>query len=562
VKQGGWSRLGRRPAAVTAATATVTVLSFAALLMAVVVWQAWSSARSRARTSERVLADYAAVAAWAFRTAAHESLGHALEHILHPSHAPEDGPDGPAGASELVASHRTAGHECEPHGLPPPLAAVHFRLRDSASPAEVAGHLPSTVTADAIVRELTRRAREASGTHWPTALALLHSDAGAVALAYNVRVIEADTFVWGVALTESALDTVLRRATEAHDLLPPSLLRGVSATEIVVISVRTAADMPVWSSQPTAPAATMQAVPQLLSARWDSLRIAAAALPAAAPVLLMAEQEGIGIPAAVGLFLLTGWLLWVAVRQLADMQRIAELRTAFVASVSHELRTPLALQRIAIDALRLGRVQSPMRRERALGDLDRENARLSHLVENLLRLGRRQRSLRAPAPAATVQLSVETEVALNRFRKLIELDDAKMRSELEPGLLVAIGAEAYHSVLLNLLENAAKYGPAGQTITVRLVRRRNRAVLTVDDQGPGIRPEERLTVWDQFSRGTQPPGATIAGTGIGLTVVRDIVESHGGSVAIGAAPDGGARFEIELPLAPAAVQHTAAASGG
>ncbi len=109
-------------------------------------------------------------------------------------------------------------------------------------------------------------------------------------------------------------------------------------------------------------------------------------------------------------------------------------------------------------------------------------------------------------------------------------------------------------MLLNLLDNAVKYGPAGQTVTLGLTLADGRALVSVDDQGPGIPAAERERIWDRFWRLERDRGSAVAGTGIGLSVVRELVALHGGRAwaedAPVSGPEGrtGSRFVIELPL--------------
>src|SRR5438046_5833073 len=111
-------------------------------------------------------------------------------------------------------------------------------------------------------------------------------------------------------------------------------------------------------------------------------------------------------------------------------------------------------------------------------------------------------------------------------------------------------------MLLNLVDNAVKYGPSGQTVTLALAVADGRARVSVDDEGPGIPAAERERIWDRFWRLERDRGSAVAGTGIGLSVVRELVALHGGRTWVEGAPasergaGAGSRFVIELPLVP------------
>ncbi len=134
-------------------------------------------------------------------------------------------------------------------------------------------------------------------------------------------------------------------------------------------------------------------------------------------------------------------------------------------------------------------------------------------------------------------------------------DQAGSAADQDTAALVAAGpfaiadAAALRRVLLNLLDNAVKYGPANQTVTVTLTANAEHATLIVDDEGPGIPASERERVWQAFQRLAREEGAAIAGSGMGLAIVHDLVQRMGGAARIEQAPAGGARFIVELRAA-------------
>jgi signal transduction histidine kinase len=113
---------------------------------------------------------------------------------------------------------------------------------------------------------------------------------------------------------------------------------------------------------------------------------------------------------------------------------------------------------------------------------------------------------------------------------------------------LALSADALRHVVLNLLDNAVKYGPMDQTIVVCVRAHDGFVTLTVDDEGPGVADAERERIWRPFARGRA--AAHNGGSGIGLTIVREVVEAHGGRASVERAPTGGARFVVVLPLSP------------
>ncbi len=232
-----------------------------------------------------------------------------------------------------------------------------------------------------------------------------------------------------------------------------------------------------------------------------------------------------------------------------------QLRSAFVSSVSHELRTPLTQIRMYAEMLRLGLLDSPPDSARALGVIEKEAERLSMLVERALSM---TRSGVVPPPdviplvdvAAAVRTAVTTVSPLAVERRNTVVVD------IPDGVAARIEPDALHQILLNLLDNAIKYGAIGQRIRVGGTTEGMLTRVVVEDQGPGVPREERDTVWRPFARGRAAEAGAQIGSGIGLAVVRDLatraggrafVESAGQAASEPGANGGGARFVVELP---------------
>lgn len=239
-----------------------------------------------------------------------------------------------------------------------------------------------------------------------------------------------------------------------------------------------------------------------------------------------------------------------AVRRAARLRReqeVARLRNDFVAGVSHELRTPLAQIRLFAQLLRKGTLHSAPDTDRALRVIDQEARRLAFLVDNVLDFARSERPAPRVAPVAT-DVSAEACEALEAFEPIAAERGVELDEDLPPGVFALVDPRALRQILLNFLDNAAKYGPRGQTISVGAQRDGEWVRLWVDDGGRGVPVEEHERIWQPFYR-IAPNDATIGGSGIGLAVVRELVLQHGGRVRVDRAPGGGARFIAELPAA-------------
>jgi signal transduction histidine kinase len=145
------------------------------------------------------------------------------------------------------------------------------------------------------------------------------------------------------------------------------------------------------------------------------------------------------------------------------------------------------------------------------------------------------------------ELAPVIEKVVAEFRPLAGSADSRIELDLDTQAAALFDADALRQILLNLLDNAVKYGPSGQSIRIALRDAADTLELTVCDDGPGIPHEERERIWDGYYRLERERKSAIAGTGIGLAVVRDLVTRLGGLVRIDSADEAGACFVVTLP---------------
>jgi len=226
-------------------------------------------------------------------------------------------------------------------------------------------------------------------------------------------------------------------------------------------------------------------------------------------------------------------------------------RQRFLATVSHELRTPLTQVRLSVETLRRLPIDGDERRRRTLAALDRGTEQLTRTVENLLALAKSELPTWRVRPRATdldalVRGAIETISPLAATRRVsFEI--------VAPGpVWGAVDPDAFRQVVLNLLDNAVKYGPRGQLVTVRLRAYNDTAEVSIADHGPGIPLEHRTRIWQPFERVSERGAVPLRdGLGLGLSVVRDIVARHNGWVRVEDGTDGGAMFVVGVPMASA-----------
>jgi signal transduction histidine kinase/CheY-like chemotaxis protein len=241
--------------------------------------------------------------------------------------------------------------------------------------------------------------------------------------------------------------------------------------------------------------------------------------------------------------------------QLAVRSRVEELQSSeryineFLAMLSHELRNPLAPMVNALALLR----RDPGRRQHPpmLAIIERQVEHLSHIVDDLLDVSRITRG-KILLHKQIADFSDIVSGALESIHPLIATRTHTVEAKLSAKLFVDADKTRLSQVVLNLINNAAKYTPSGGHIVVSLDRENTDAVLRVRDSGIGITPELLPKVFDLFMQGDRALDRSEGGLGIGLTVAKRIVEMHGGSiVAFSEGPGRGSEFVVRLPLAQA-----------
>jgi len=226
-------------------------------------------------------------------------------------------------------------------------------------------------------------------------------------------------------------------------------------------------------------------------------------------------------------------------------QDLARQQLEFVATVSHELRTPLAVIRSAADNLADGLVYDEARIRQYGQLIRREGLRLTDLVEQILEFAGLQSAQRTMArqPVAVQGLLRDVAAAESVPAGIaIELDVAE---NLPP---VAGDEAALRRVFQNLIGNAIKYGAEAQWVGVRACLTDGRVEVSVTDRGIGIAAAEQARIFDPFYRAPDVVAAQIQGAGLGLSLVKRIVEAHGGQVTVKSAPGAGSTFTVSLPV--------------
>jgi signal transduction histidine kinase len=273
-------------------------------------------------------------------------------------------------------------------------------------------------------------------------------------------------------------------------------------------------------------------------------------------------------------------------RAFLRQQALSDMKSNFVSSVSHELRAPIASVRLLAESLERGKISEPAKENEYFRFIVQECRRLSSLIENVLNFarieqGRKQYDFEPTDLPALVRQTVrlmEPVAAEKQITLATNLDDSQL-STLSSQLIC--DGQALQQALVNLIDNAIKHSPVGETITVMLESAQRRAgvspaptareprasaaasretvaggtpalrCLSVTDHGPGIPPEEHDRIFERFYRSGSELRRETQGVGIGLSIVKHIVEAHGGRVRVESEPGLGSRFIIDLPMGTA-----------
>lgn len=367
---------------------------------------------------------------------------------------------------------------------------------------------------------------------------------GRVWLVYGL-VSDADRVVSGMAA----------HVMDHHTLLPLAPLGGTQNREALRLSLHAPGGRSVYRNE-GGMLAGMHPVELAMSGPLARYTVRSSLAPGFAVELADASWTWSQAHLAIILLVLCAGLIVMAMWQIRRDRALTQLRGDFVASVSHELRTPLAQIRMFAEMLRLGWIRTDEERERAVVVIDHESRRLTNLVENVLQFSGREHPPRRilAQPLGTVEL---LEEVVHGFDVLLEPHGTRIRLDVEPGLVVHADEDALRQVLLNLLDNALKYGPAGQVVTIGGEAAGEAGVrLWVEDEGPGIPPSDRRSVFEPYRRRRRDVDAGITGSGIGLTVVRDLVHAHGGAIWVEGARPHGARVVFTLPTPSPIGAHT------
>jgi signal transduction histidine kinase len=507
---------------VSSTAVVVGVLIASVVVASLLAVQAINAARSRQAVSDAMLRQYAQLAAWEYSQEARKAITDRLVTTLNLVAHPKQG-----------MTHR----DCDCMGV----NEVEHWFNVAPGGRAVPRDTPLPASVQAAVDAMLAAPRP--GPAESTMLGAL--DAARFIVVKPEPHLGADVTHIGLVARVASLGPLLERSYRHTTLLPPIVAGGRDSHELVDLRVHDAGGDAIFASTATA-RGPQEIEAGLLQDDAMGLRVIASMTPEFVSTLGPEHGGGPNGTLIIGLVIVNALMVTIGLWQLARERELARLRSDFVAGVSHELRTPLAQIRMFTDTLLLDRIRTPAEGRRALEIIAQETRRLGQLVENVLYFHRHQRAPQAP-PSEPLDLSTLVMEVADGFKPLAASRRIGIAVRTPVGeVIVDANADGLRQVLLNLLDNAVKFGPSDDTIDVALSVEAGAARIAVEDRGAGVPLADRRRIFEQFERGRSAGHA--GGAGIGLAVVQQIVRAHRGTVAVEEAAAGGARFVVSLPL--------------
>jgi signal transduction histidine kinase len=229
------------------------------------------------------------------------------------------------------------------------------------------------------------------------------------------------------------------------------------------------------------------------------------------------------------------------------LDELNRLKTEFISTVSHELRTPMTSIQGLTELLQEGRVKDKGKREELLDVLAAESGRLSRLLHNILDFGRIEQQTTVYHFERTEARPL-VEEAVNVMRRPMEEAGFKLRLRFPPdAIFLSLDRDAFKQVLINLLDNAMKYSPDDKDIEIQVLPGSGKVEIQVSDRGMGILPEEKDRIFEKFFRSPEAARVNPKGVGLGLKIVKHIMDAHRGEIRVESRPDGGSTFRLIFP---------------
>jgi len=523
---------------------------FLALTLSLAAWlgyQAFDAAASHRLTAEAALRDYAGISASEFAGAVRGELDHVFDDVFQPVRRRLRGDLPSPAVVGWGMEEWLEDHPCDCPSFERPI--VFFRVDASDGQIDAVPDTVSTATlrqiADMVSLQDPGDDRIDSGlfTAGPGTLFVEAVVVGFMISHDQDGTTEAS---FGFVVPVSALAEVMGKWYDDRKLLPEPIGGDLPNDSLLYLRVRDAEGLTVFASPSEEPEAWSASEP--IGPDAGTLVVEATIRPEAAPQLIIGGLPKSRLPLLAVLMLLTTGVGALSLLQIRREQRFQRLRDDFVSGVSHELRTPLAQIQVFADLQAAGKLTSEEDQARANSVIHRESRRLGHLVENILQISMLNRTSGLGLPMEELNATEAYAEGIDALAPFLHDRGMTLDVAATDDLLVSANRESLTRIVVNLLDNAVKYGPNGQTISVDIGRSNGSARLAVADEGPGVPEADRARIFKAYRRLERDVASPQPGTGIGLSVVAELTNLHRGRAWVEDVKGGGARFVVELPL--------------
>ncbi len=238
----------------------------------------------------------------------------------------------------------------------------------------------------------------------------------------------------------------------------------------------------------------------------------------------------------------------IVLHDITHLRRLEMSRRDFVANVSHELKTPITSIKGFVETLLAGAMQEPENAQNFLGIVSRQTDRLNEIIDDLLSLSRIEQDAEKGRVFLTAgRLKAVLDSAIQICEAKAAAKEITVRLNCPEKLRARINAPLLEQALVNLIDNAVKYSPAGSAVQVEALRDDAEVVVRVQDQGVGIEKNQLDRIFERFYRVDAGRSRKVGGTGLGLAIVKHIAQAHHGRVTVASTPGAGSLFALHLP---------------
>jgi len=235
--------------------------------------------------------------------------------------------------------------------------------------------------------------------------------------------------------------------------------------------------------------------------------------------------------------------VYLILRDIAREKRLAQLRSDFISNVTHELKTPLTSIYMFTESLLLGRIINSKMQDEYLSIVLKESERLKRMINNILEFSRAEKGI-PEYHFVKSNLADVIQLALKEMEYWFEKETFEVKSDLDKNIELAVDPEKMKQAFVNLISNALKYSNSEKKLNVRLYKDDSKIHIEFEDKGIGIPEELQSQIFEKFYRADPKEG--ISGTGLGLTVVKEIVAAHKGKIIVDSQVGKGSKFSIIL----------------